>query len=221
MKINKIGMVILGIIIIGCIIPIALCDPTNWFYNLSFALLGGALLSFFICIVNHVIYLKDSYEKLTMSVHDFSHTTALLYYEFEDSVNIKDFYRVITQIYFEIYKIYVLNCELISGSFCFDPRRKKLKKIDKDLKNAIQRIFEIKCYVEKNKNDAKTYLPNLYNDLKETSESRQIYREYLKMAKWYLSSIHSPETKDGNQYKHDMAEKYKSFLSTQHIDGKN
>ena len=219
MKINKIGMIVLGIIIIGCIIPIAISEQTHWLYNLSFALLSGALLSFFICLSNHIIYIKDSYEKLTIQVHDFSHTSALLICEFEHSKSITDFYKVTTQIYLEIYKIYYLNCLLITGLFCFDPRRNKLIEIDKDLKAIIKNIFNIKCYVEKYHTEANNYLLQLYNDLKTKSETRLIYREYLNMAKWYSSSIRSPEIVDGNKYKYDMAEKYKlSLTSTQKIN---
>ena len=214
MKINKIGMLVLGIIIICCIIPIAISEKTHWLYNLSFALLGGALLSFFICISNHIINIKDSYEKLTMQVHDFSHKSSLLICEFESANNPTAFCRVITQIYLDIYRIYYLNYMLMVGLFCFDPRRYKLKEIDKDLKTSISNIFNIKCYVEKYPSESNNYLPQLCDDLKTISETRPIYRKYLKMAKWYLSSIHSPETADGNKYKDDMAEKYKISLSS-------
>lgn len=221
MKINKIGMVILGIIIIGCIIPIALCDPKNWFYNLSFALLGGALLSFFICITNHSIYLKDNYEKLTVLTLKSSTTIALIFDEYEDSKNIKDFLKTVTAIYLDIFNLYTLNYELIAGSFFFDIRLKKVKEIDKDLKNAIKKIFQIKCFAEKYPRDASNTLLDLYKDLKKISNTRNIYSKYLSLSKWYFSSIHSPESIDGNKYMNDVADEYKKILFSQQNDDNN
>lgn len=209
MKINKIGIIVLIVIIIACSL-LVVYSPVEWLKELSSALLGGALLSLFICIVNHAVYLKSSYEKVTIKTHDFSIKAALAFNLYEESDNILDFFKTISQIYLDIYKIYALNYELIVGSFIFDPRRKQLKKIDHDLKNAIIKIFKIKCFVERHSKEAVTNLPKLYDDLKKISETRTIYRNYLSLAKWYLSSIHSPETKNRDLYMKQAAEDYKS-----------
>lgn len=209
MKINKIGIIVLIVIIIACTL-LVVYSPVEWLKELSDALLGGALLSLFICIVNHAVYLKSSYEKVTIKTHDFSIKAALAFNLYEESDNILDFFKTISQIYLDIYKIYALNHELMVGSFILDPRRMKIKKIDQDLKSAIIKIFRMKCFVEMYSTEAVKNLPKLYDDLKKTSETRTIYRNYLCLAKWYLSSIHSPETKNGELYMKQAAEDYKS-----------
>lgn len=209
MKINKIGIIVLIVIIIACSL-LVVYSPVEWLKELSSALLGGALLSLFICIVNHAVYLKSSYEKVTIKTYDFSIKAALAFNLYEESDNILDFFKTISQLYLDIYKIYALNYELIVGSFIFDPRRKQLKEIDHDLKNAIIKIFKIKCFVERHSKEAVTNLPKLYDDLKKISETRTIYRNYLSLAKWYLSSIHSPETKNRDLYMKQATEDYKS-----------
>lgn len=82
-------------------------------------------------------------------------------------------------------------------------------------------MFKIKCFVEKFLTEAKTFLPKLYNDLKQISEIRPIYKEYLNLVTKYLSSLHSPESDDAEKYKRNMAEEYNLLLSQQQNAEKN
>lgn len=68
MKINKIGIIVLVAIIIACSLLIVYSSLVC-LKDLSYTLLGGALLSLFICIVNHSVYLKSSKEKVTIRTY--------------------------------------------------------------------------------------------------------------------------------------------------------
>lgn len=221
MKLNKIGIVVLLLIIIGCIIPIALNVNINWLYNLSFALLSGAILSFIISVTHYTIYLKESLEKLIILTHNFSTTSELAFNKYADSTEVKDLLKTITQIYLEIGELYDLNYALFASSFAFDLRRIKLKKIDEELKCAVVKVFKIKCFVEEFPTEVNTFLPKLYNDLKQISEIRPIYKDYLNLATKYFSSLHSLESDNAETFKHHMAEDYRLSLSQQKEEGKN
>lgn len=98
MKLNKIGIVVFLRLIIICIIPIALNVQIYWLYNLSFALLRGAILSFLISVTYYTIYLKELLEKLIILTHNFSTTSELVFNECADSTEVKDLLKTITSI---------------------------------------------------------------------------------------------------------------------------
>lgn len=209
MKINKIGIIVLIVIIIACSL-LVVYSPVEWLKELSSALLGGALLSFFLCAVNHSIYVKECYEKLTMKVYAMSIEEELILKEHENSSDNIDFQRTITKIYLDWGEVYDLNHDLLTGLFKFDPRRKKLKQLNCELEKAVIAIFEIYSFTEAYPIEAAQNLSHMYNDLKEICDTKIILRCYLLLSKQYFSSLHSPEVDNKNDdYIHKAANKYK------------
>lgn len=144
MKENRIGIVITGIIAIITFITSIIFSilEKNWCSNFSFALMGSAILSFVICLINYFVIRKNMIEDLVNGIYRYNNETMAQLYTLSKHLEVENLSVVIGTACSHLNNLIFLAYNIKIGLFRLEKNKRKIvDKIINDLEGNIQFKF--------------------------------------------------------------------------------
>lgn len=144
MKENRIGIVITGIIAIITFITSIIFSilEKSWCSNFSFALMGSAILSFVICLINYFVIRKKMIEDLVNGIYRYNNETMAQLYTLSKHLEVENLSVVIGTACSHLNNLIFLAYNIKIGLFRLEKNKRKIvDKIINDLEGNIQFKF--------------------------------------------------------------------------------
>ena len=205
MKENRIGIISTGIISIITFftsIIFSLFDK-DWCMNFSFALMGSAILSFVICLVNYLIIRKRMIEDLVNGIYKYNNETMAQLYTLSKKIEIENLSLVIGIACSHLNNLIYLAYNIKIG--LFKSEKKKIKIVDdiiNDLEVKIQFKFNsIGQYLLKRPKKSERFKDYFYKMIYKLLEDKRSYKLAFQLAKSVKTEAKTVEEAFGESQK--------------------
>ena len=197
MKENKIGIIVCNVVgVITLILSIIFSVyELNWWSNFSFAIMGSALLSFAICLINYITIQKKLIEELVNGLYRFSNETNAQLYATRNNKNAENLATVIGIASSHLNSLTYYAYSIKVGLFKFEKKKRALlAEIVYELESNIHyQIYSIGQYLQFKPEDSEKNIDELYNLIDNTLKDELVYNKAFVLAKSVKSVIKSTE----------------------------
>ena len=161
----------------------------NWWSNFSFAIMGSALLSFVICLINYIILRKKLVEELYNGLYKFNNDTNAQLYATSKNKTPENLASVIGVASAHLLDLTYYAHNIKIGLFNKEENKiALLKKIIKELENNMHfKIYSIGQYLQLRKDCAEKNINELYAQVETLLKEKLVYKMAYDLTKMVKS----------------------------------